>query len=224
MAPMAATGWDGLVIGVDLDMTLVDTSEAMTVALTRVNQQLGTDIDVGACVAAIGAPQREQLARWVPGRLLDEAMRVLAEAFVADGLPRVRALPGARRLLGAVSEGGGAVTVVTTRRSRLAAACLRWCGLPVGGLVGGLSATAKGDVLRACGASCYIGDHPLDMAAAAAARVAAIGVTTGFHDARLLTAAGADLILADLAGLGLPEVGTARQAALARHADVPPRP
>jgi phosphoglycolate phosphatase len=221
---MADAAWDGQVIGLDLDMTLVDTAEAMTAALSRVNHQLGTRVDVGACVAALGSPQREQLARWVPRGLLDEAMRVLAEAFVADGLPLVRVMPGALRLLSAVTGGSGTAVVVTSRRTRIAEACLRRCGLRPGVLVGGLSGGAKGGALRAHAVSCYIGDHPGDMAAALAAGVTAIGVTTGFHDARQLSAAGADVIIDTLVGLGPAQVATARRAAATRPPALSPAP
>jgi len=88
--------------GFDLDMTLVDTSEATAVAVAAVNRRLGTHIDTSTCVRALGAPMRDVLAGWVPADLLDAAMRVLATAFVTDGMPRVRPMPGAAALLDAL--------------------------------------------------------------------------------------------------------------------------
>ena len=195
MAPQRA----GRIIGFDLDMTLVNSSEAMAVALRVVNSRLGTAVDVEACVAALGAPVRDLLARWVPAERLDEAARVLADAFVADGLPLVRALPGAGRLLARLRAEGARTVVATTRRPRIAAACLRWCGLEVDELVGGLTSDGKTAVLRTYRVDCYVGDHPLDMAAAVRAGVPGFGVTTGFHDTGQLTAAGASRVLASLA-------------------------
>jgi phosphoglycolate phosphatase len=215
---VAAAGWEGIVVGFDLDMTLVDTSAAMAVSLDRVNSDLGLRVDVGACVRALGAPQRDQLARWVPAGLLDEAMRVLAAAFLAEGLPLARASPGAAQLLTALHEGRGSAVVVTARRARTAAACLRRCGLPVQALAGGLSPAGKSSALRRHQVQCYAGDHPLDMAAAVAAEVAGIGVTTGFHDQAQLAGAGAAIVLPDLTGFSPASVTAARRTAAGRHA------
>src|SRR6185437_13871255 len=70
------------VVGFDLDMTLVDTSAAMMVAVRAVNRELGVAVDVDACVRAMGAPQRQQFSEAVPAEKLDAAMSVLARAFL----------------------------------------------------------------------------------------------------------------------------------------------
>lgn len=186
-------------VGFDLDMTLVDSSAAMTVALNAVARRLGVDIDVESCVRSIGAPLRDQLARWIPPERMEEAMTVLAEAFVNEGVLKVRPLPGAKAVLSRIRGGGGRVLVVTTRRERVARLCLRRAGLTVDGVSGGLDPAGKADVLRDSGAGWYIGDHPLDMAAAVTAGIPGIGVTTGFHSGDELTAAGATVVLPDLA-------------------------
>jgi phosphoglycolate phosphatase-like HAD superfamily hydrolase len=196
--------WGGRSVGFDLDMTLLDTSTATAVALGAVNRRLGTRIDVDACVRAMGAPPREQLARWVPADRLDAALRALANAFLTEGLPAVRVLTGALTLLRGLSRGGGRAVVVTTRRTRIAVACLRRCGLPVAEVAGGLSAEGKANALREHRVDCYVGDHPLDMLAAVRAGVPGIGVTTGFHDAAQLSAAGAVAVVAGLAELAQP--------------------
>jgi phosphoglycolate phosphatase len=215
---VTAARWEGVVAGFDLDLTLVDTSAAMAVSLARVNSELDLRVDIGACVRALGAPQRDQIARWVPAGLLDDAMRLLAAAFLAEGLPLVRPLPGAVRLLRAMHDAGGSAVVVTARRTRSAAACLRHCGLPVRALAGGLPPAAKSAALLRYEVQCYAGDHPLDMAAATAAQVAAVGVTTGFHDRAELAGAGAAIVLPDLTGFSPATVAAARTAGVARHA------
>jgi len=187
------------VVGFDLDMTLVDTSAAMAVAVRAVNRELGVAIDVDACVRAMGAPQRQQFADAVPAEKLDAAMSVLARAFLADGLDLVRPLDGAADLLGELAAAGGRAVVVTTRRQRSATACLRRCGLLVAYTCGGLPSEGKVTALQEVRAVSYVGDHPLDMAAAAGAGIPGIGVTTGFHDAAALTAAGAAVVFGGLA-------------------------
>jgi uncharacterized protein len=66
-------------------------------------------------------------------------------------------------------------------------------------VVGGLFGVEKGAALRQAGAGVYVGDHPGDVAAARAAGAVAVAVPTGPHDADALTAAGADVVLTDLA-------------------------
>jgi phosphoglycolate phosphatase len=171
----------------------------MAHALRAVNRELGTGVDVDAGVRALGEPPRDVLARWVPEDQMDRAMRALASAFITGGLPRVRPLPGAGALLTGLRDAGARVLVVTTRRTRIAAACLRGCGLPVSDLVGDRTPAAKAETLREHRVACYVGDHPLDMSAAACAGVPGVGVLTGFHDAGQLAAAGAGLVLDGLA-------------------------
>jgi len=187
------------VVGFDLDMTLVDTSAAMMVAVRAVNREPGVAVDVDACVRAMGSPQRQQLAGAVPAEKLDAAMSVLARAFLTEGLDLVRPLDGAGDLLAELAAAGGRAVVVTTRRTRSASACLRRCGLLVAYTCGGLSTDGKVAALQGLRAASYVGDHPLDMAAATGAGVAGIGVTTGFHDAAALTAAGAAVVFGGLA-------------------------
>ena len=188
----------GPAVGFDLDMTLVDSSAAMTVALSAVARELEADIDVESCVRSIGAPLREQLSRWIPAERMDEAMAVLAEAFVREGVLKVRPLPGAKAVLSRIRGDGGRALVVTTRRERVARLCLRRAGLTVDRVVGGLDPAEKAGVLRGSGAGWYVGDHPLDMAAAVAAGIPGIGVVTGFHSGEELAAAGASVVLPDL--------------------------
>jgi phosphoglycolate phosphatase len=199
-ATTGEAGWGRLTLGFDLDMTLVDTSAATAYALEAVNADLGTAIDVAACVAALGPPLRGELARWVPAVRMDRAMRVFATAF-ARAVGLVRPLPGALALLELVRDGGGRSVVITARRPRAAAACLNASGLPVSALVGGLDQAGKTATLRSHRVDVYVGDHPLDMASAVAAAVPGIGVLTGFHSADDLTRAGASIVVADLTRL-----------------------
>lgn len=199
-------------VGFDLDMTLVDTSAAMAVALRAVARELQVDIDVEACVRASGEPLREHLVRWVPAERMPEAMTVLAEAFVREGVLKARALPGARALLSRIRKGGGRVVVVTTRRERIAQVCLRRAGLSADAVVGGLDPAEKAEALRGSGAGWYVGDHPLDMAAAVSAGIPGIGVATGFHTEDALSAAGATFVLPNLA-TDAAEAGGAASAA-----------
>lgn len=67
-------------------------------------------------------------------------------------------------------------------------------------LRGDAFAAAKGEVLRAEGASVYVGDHLGDIAGARAAGAKAVAVATGPHTRAELAEAGADVVLDELSG------------------------
>ena len=77
-------------------------------------------------------------------------------------------------------------------------AVLDHVGLDVDTAIGGLFGAEKGAALGAHRAIAHVGDHPADIVGAHAAKAIAIGVTTGFHDAAALSAAGADVVLPGL--------------------------
>jgi phosphoglycolate phosphatase len=90
------------------------------------------------------------------------------------------------------------VLVLTAKKDELADLHLRHLGLVPDELRGLAWADGKAAALRAAGALAYVGDHVADMAAARAAGVLGIGVTTGPCTAAELGTAGADVVLADL--------------------------
>jgi phosphoglycolate phosphatase len=185
-------------IGFDLDLTLIDTRKATAFALESVNASLCTAIDVDEFVRRLGPPIRAELSRWVAEDLLDEAADQFRSAFVGPGLQFLEPLPGAAAALAEVAARGGKSVVVTSRRQHIAEAALLACGLSADVVVGGLTGTEKAPAMRQNAAGCYVGDHPLDMAGAAAAGVPGIGVLTGSHSEQDLRNAGAVLVLASL--------------------------
>jgi len=185
-------------LGVDLDLTLLDTRTATAVALDRVNAHLGTAVDVDAFVARLGPPIRQELARWIPDDRIEEAVGEFRRCFVTEGLPHLRALPGATDLVSRIRAGGGRIIVITSRIPAIAHACLESCQLDVAAVVGGVSGEEKSPAMTAHGVDAYIGDHPLDMLGAARAGVPGVGVTTGAHDEAELHDAGATHVVSGL--------------------------
>jgi len=188
-----------LCIGIDLDLTLIDTREATAFALRRVNAELGARIDVDAFVRRLGPPIRQELALWIPQERIEDAVTVFRTSFTAeDGLNRLRPLPGAVELLRRVRDSGGRAVVITSRIPRIAHACLAACSLDVVAVVGGVSGEQKSPAMREHGVGVYIGDHPLDMLGAVHAGVRAIGVTTGNNSDAELREAGATVVVQGL--------------------------
>jgi uncharacterized protein len=64
-----------LVVGFDLDMTLIDSRRAVRIALSALASEAGVAIDVERVVLNLGPPLEEALSPWFNGDDLEEACR-----------------------------------------------------------------------------------------------------------------------------------------------------
>jgi phosphoglycolate phosphatase len=187
-----------LVVGFDLDLTLVDSRPGIAAAYRALSDRTGVYIDADAAVTRLGPPLEVELALWFPAEQVpamgDEFRRLYATAAIATS----PALPGAREAFAAVRERGGGIVVITGKFEPNARLHLAHLGLVADAVVGWAWAESKITAMTEHGVGVYLGDHPADMAAARAVPATAIGVLTGAHGADELNAAGADAVLADL--------------------------
>lgn len=187
-----------LVVGFDLDMTLVDSRQGIVECMQRVLEARGVAATEQELWPLIGAPLLDNLALFLP----DEQLQAAADDYRADYLVRAVEvtvpLPGAHDLVAAIHEAGGTVLVVSAKNPPAVRAVLEHAGITPDVVVGDLFGPDKAKPLREYGATAYVGDHSGDMQAAQTAGVRGIGVTTGPTDADGLRAAGADLIVDDL--------------------------
>jgi phosphoglycolate phosphatase len=189
-----------LVIGFDLDMTLIDSRRSIRAAMTELAAETGAPIDVEHIVATLGPPLEVALAPWFEGPDLAAAVqrfRDLHGPLLGLTLP----MPGAVEAVGAIAARGGRVIVVTAKFEPHARTALRTVGIEVDAVVGWRFGAAKGEALRQYRAQAYVGDHLADVAAARAGGVMAVSVATGGTTPDELRAAGTDVILADLFAL-----------------------
>jgi phosphoglycolate phosphatase len=187
-----------LVVGFDLDMTLIDSRPGIAATYRALTAQTGVPVDADAAVTRLGPPLRVELANWFPAGQIEEAVvayRALYPAYAIDSSPL---LPGACPAVAAVRGHGGRVVVVTSKLGRLARLHLDHVGLAVDDVLGDRFAEGKASALYEHGVGIYVGDHVADVAAARAAGAVAIGVTTGPCAGAELSSAGADEVLADL--------------------------
>ncbi|NED56975.1 HAD hydrolase-like protein [Micromonospora aurantiaca] len=187
-----------LMVGFDLDMTLVDSRPGIAAAFRALTARTGVHVDGELAVSRLGPPLRTELAHWFPPERVEEAVTLYRELYPAYAITPTVPMPGAEAALRAVQARGGRTMVVTAKIGRLAKLHLDHLGLPVDELAGDVFAEQKAVALREHGATLYVGDHVADMAAARAAGIPGVAVATGPCSAAELTEAGARVVLDDL--------------------------
>lgn len=187
-----------LMVGFDLDMTLVDSRPGIAAAFRALTARTGVHVDGELAVSRLGPPLRTELAHWFPPERVEEAVTLYRELYPAYAITPTVPMPGAEAALRAVQARGGRTMVVTAKMGRLAKLHLDHLGLPVDELAGDVFAEQKAVALREHGATLYVGDHVADMAAARAAGIPGVAVATGPCSADELIEAGAYLVLDDL--------------------------
>lgn len=189
-----------LVVGFDLDMTLIDSRPGIAATYRALTARTGVYVDADTVITRLGPPLRHEIERWFPAAQVDEAVEAFRSLYPTYAITSSVPLPGAVAALAAVRSLGGRLVVVTSKLGRLARLHLDHLGLPVDDVVGDLFAEQKAVALTEHAVQVYVGDHAADMVAARAAGVAGVGVTTGPCSADELRLAGANEVLDDLTG------------------------
>lgn len=196
-----------LVVGFDLDMTLIDSTDGIAATLQAAVRAVPgaetvtiTRDDVWPWV---GLPLEATVAALLPGVEPADVVREYRARYASVGATMVTLMPGAPEAVAAVRAAGGRVLVVSAKAEAGVHECLRQVGLDRPGtapdlVVGGLFAAAKGVRLAAEGATVYVGDHPGDVEAARVAGAVSVAVATGAQSAEVLAEAGADVVLTGL--------------------------
>jgi phosphoglycolate phosphatase len=187
-----------MVVGFDLDMTLVDSRPGIAASVEALSAETGHHIDAAVVVARLGATLEDELAMWLPSPEVPAAADRYREIYAVLGVPGTELLPGARDAIAAVHRLGGRVVVVTAKYEPNAHACLAHVGVEVDAVFGSRFGPGKSETLAGERAHVFVGDTPHDVAAARAAGAVAVAVPTGPHDAVELADAGADVVLGSL--------------------------
>jgi phosphoglycolate phosphatase len=192
------TAEPGLVVGFDLDMTLIDSRPGIRACFLALAERTGTYIDADLAVTRLGPPLAQELVHWFPAERVEEMADLYRSMYPTIAIVPTPALPGAREAIAAVREAGGRAVVVTAKYEPNAKLHLEYLGIEPDAVVGDLWAEQKAEALREHGAGVYVGDHLGDIRGARAADALSVAVATGPCDKDELAAAGADVVLTDL--------------------------
>jgi uncharacterized protein len=199
MGPTADEQERPLVVGFDLDMTLIDTVPGFRDVLDALGREVGVEFPVEEMTRALGPP----LDLLLRPHLAEDAIQPAIDRFRAlypdHAIESVAALAGAHEAIAAVRRHGGRVVVVTGKYTPNAQLHVDHIGFDIDHLEGKVWGVGKADVLRREGASVYVGDHVHDVEGALAAGALSVSVLTGGCTREELLDAGTDVVLETLA-------------------------
>ncbi|MDO9494244.1 MAG: HAD family hydrolase [Nocardioides sp.] len=184
-----------LVVGFDLDMTLIDTVPGFGAVLEVLGSELGVTFPVLEMTAKLGPPLETLLSGHLDEDAVGPAGDRFRELYPAHAIASVPVLDGAHEAIAAVRRHGGRVLVVTGKYPRNAELHVEHLGLDIDLLEGWVWGIGKADVLRREGAAIYVGDHVHDVEGALAAGVLSVSVLTGGCTREELEAAGTHVVL-----------------------------
>jgi len=190
-----------LVVGFDLDLTLVDSHERIVSSYLAAFAGLGRpEITEADLLPHLGLTLTHVSTLLAPDLDSDEVVHAYRAHYDRPGAPPTEPMPGAVQALIAVHELGGRCLVVSAKQDKRVKSAVEEAGLAacLDVLYGDLFGEAKAGALIAEHATIYVGDHPGDMVAGLRANCYALGVTTGSNDEGALLAAGAADTIASL--------------------------
>jgi uncharacterized protein len=187
-----------LVVGFDLDMTLIDTVPGFAATLEALGAELGVAFPVVELTQNLGPPLDLILTPHLSAEAINPAIDRFRELYVDHSISPVPVLPGAHEALAAVRRHGGRNLVVTGKFARNAQLHVDHLALDVDHVEGTVWGVGKAAVLRSEGASVYVGDHVHDVEGALAAGVVSVSVLTGGCTREQLLEAGTHVVLDSL--------------------------
>ena len=188
-----------LVVGFDLDMTLLDSRPGIRKSLDALSEESGTFIDTELVLCRLGPKLEDELAEWFPAAEVDTMAARYREIYLEHCVNGgTLAFAGARESVDAVRARGGRVIAITAKAERSSWRCLEEVAIAVDAVVGHVHGDEKRDAIVAHDVSIYVGDTIADVRAGVDAGITSVGVTTGMHDAAQLTAAGAHIVFPTL--------------------------
>lgn len=190
---------DDLVVGFDLDLTLIDTVAGFAVTLDALGAELGVEFPTAEMASKLGPPLATLLSAHLAPERIGAAADRFREIYPDFAIEPTRAFPGVADALAAVRRHRGRIVLVTGKHTPNAQLHVDHLGLDVDVVEGQVWGPGKGEVLLRHGADVYVGDHVHDVEGARTAGITSVSVLTGGCTRAELEAAGTDVVLDDLA-------------------------
>lgn len=187
-----------LVVGFDLDMTLIDSRPGVIASFDALNAELGTAIDGRTIASQLGPTLETEMAKYFPPQEIDAVCDRYRAVYAELGPAGSSLLAGAAEAVASVRDRGGTTLVITAKFEPNAHLCLAHVGIEVDHVIGWRHGPQKGETLLQHGAHVYVGDTVPDIEAAHLAHARAVGVTTGPVSGDELRAAGAHEVMSTL--------------------------
>jgi uncharacterized protein len=187
-----------LVVGFDLDMTLIDTVVGFAATLDALGAELGVEFPTADMTSKLGPPLDLLLEPHLPPEQIEPAADRFREIYPDFAIAPTPVFPGVADSLAAVRRHGGRIVLVTGKHTPNAQLHVDHLGLDVDVVEGRVWGTGKGEVLRRHQAQVYVGDHIHDVEGAREAGILSVSVLTGGCTREELERAGTDVVLADL--------------------------
>ncbi len=189
-----------LVVGFDLDMTLIDTAVGFAATLDVLGAELGVEFPLDEMTSKLGPPLEQILAPHLAAELIASTADRFREIYPDFAVAPTPAFAGVADALAAVRRHGGRIIVVTGKHTPNAQLHVDHLGLDVDVVEGRVWGPGKGEVLVRHDAQVYVGDHVHDVEGARTAGITSVSVLTGGCTRQELVAAGTDVVLTDLTG------------------------
>jgi uncharacterized protein len=187
-----------LVVGFDLDMTLIDTVVGFAATLDALGAEFGVEFPTADMTSKLGPPLDLLLEPHLPPEQIEPAADRFREIYPDFAIAPTPVFPGVADSLAAVRRHGGRIVLVTGKHTPNAQLHVDHLGLDVDVVEGRVWGTGKGEVLRRHHAQVYVGDHIHDVEGAREAGIRSVSVLTGGCTREELERAGTDVVLADL--------------------------
>ncbi len=187
-----------LVVGFDLDMTLIDTVVGFAATLDALGAELGVQFPTEDLTSRLGPPLDHLLSGHLEQDRIDAAADRFREIYPDHAIAPTPAFPGVAAALAAVRRHHGRIVLVTGKHTPNAQLHVDHLGLDVDVVEGRVWGPGKGEVLVRHGADVYVGDHVHDVEGARAAGIVSVSVLTGGSTREQLEEAGTDVVLDDL--------------------------
>src|SRR5688500_2877726 len=104
-----------LVVGFDLDMTLIDSRPGTLATLAALSDETGVPLDGALVVSRLGPMLETEMREWFPEDRVQAVSDRFRELYTELGVSGCSLLPGAADAVAAVRDAGGRSIVITAK-------------------------------------------------------------------------------------------------------------